>query len=353
MELRVARVFEGSRHAVARGVIEQFPDDDDLVKLNAEAYVGVLLTGPDGTPLGHLFGVHDEPLANHESTLEVMQTYAPLVASQMNRLILSERTEAMEEQLEQSRKLESLGVLAGGIAHDFNNLLAAIQGNAELAAPQASSTEVRSHLEMIRTSTHRAAELCRQMLAYAGHGRLYLEEFELEALIREVVLVLEGSLPRDVAMSLALAPEGDLVRADRAQLSQVVANLVNNAVDAMVGHAGSVMVRTGSMSCDQKYLSASLFSESSKPGTFSLHRGERQRQGHVRRGHGQHVRPVLLHEGRRSGSWLVHGTRSGQESLWRAACPHLAGSGDDGPGAPSGVRAFGGEGQERRYCGSP
>lgn len=86
-----------------------------------------------------------------------------------------ERTR-LEAHLQHAQKLESLGVLAGGIAHDFNNLLVAVLGNANLALTKLTPGEPVGHyLEDIEKAASRAADLCRQMLAYAGK-----EHFEVK-----------------------------------------------------------------------------------------------------------------------------------------------------------------------------
>src|SRR5207253_2163693 len=91
---------------------------------------------------------------------------------------ISERRRAEAEQrtieakLQQAQKLESLGVLAGGIAHDFNNLLTGVLGNVSLAAEEIpANSPAHCYLAQIEKTASRAAELCRQMLAYSGKGR--------------------------------------------------------------------------------------------------------------------------------------------------------------------------------------
>ncbi|MCZ7685516.1 MAG: PAS domain-containing protein [Sandaracinaceae bacterium] len=80
---------------------------------------------------------------------------------------------ALEAQVQHAQKLESLGILAGGIAHDFNNLLVGVLANADVALRKVGSgSPAAASLEQIRTAARRAADLCRQMLAYAGHAQL-------------------------------------------------------------------------------------------------------------------------------------------------------------------------------------
>jgi signal transduction histidine kinase len=92
------------------------------------------------------------------------------------------------------QKLESLGILAGGIAHDFNNLLMAILGNADLALFTLSdNSPARHNVEEIAIASKRAADLCRQMLAYSGKGRLIVRRHDLSAIIGELTQIIEAT----------------------------------------------------------------------------------------------------------------------------------------------------------------
>src|SRR5262249_26512996 len=132
------------------------------------------------------------------------------------------------------QKLESLGVLAGGIAHDFNNLLAAIIGNADLALldlpPRHPAAEATGH---IQAAARRAADLTRQMLAYAGKGRFVVQPLNLNAVIAEMASLLQTSITKNVAVRHRPAGRLPAVEADTAQISQVVLNLIVNAAEAI------------------------------------------------------------------------------------------------------------------------
>ena len=145
---------------------------------------------------------------------------------------ISER-KAFEEQLRQTQKLESLGVLAGGLAHDFNNLLTDIMGNASLVMEElpAGSTAHGRVQEVIQAG-ERVAELIRQMLAYAGKGRFVIEKLDLSALINDLVPLLRTSVPRKVEFGLRLEENPPPIEADRTQIQQLVMNLAINAGEA-------------------------------------------------------------------------------------------------------------------------
>lgn len=200
-----------------RGLIENSADAITLLSLNRD----ILFASPSiarilGYPLDELIGckadefIHPEDLASAARVVEeslrkpsVTVEFSSRIRHQdgswrymegvltnlldepgVNAIVanyrdVSERKEAetehrkLEEQMRHVQKLESLGVLAGGIAHDFNNLLMAILGNADLALLKLpSSTPARHNIQEISRASRRAAELCRQMLAYSGKASL-------------------------------------------------------------------------------------------------------------------------------------------------------------------------------------
>jgi PAS domain S-box-containing protein len=174
------------------------------------------------------------------------------------KLAESERL-ALERKLLEGQKLESLGLLAGGIAHDFNNLLTSILGNAgivRLALPPGNHVDLE--LDAIETGATRAAELCRQMLAYAGKGRFVVEAVDLSALTEGLVPLLEISIARKAVLHLALSRDLPAVMADATQLRQIVMNLVLNAVDAVAGRQGEIHVSTGTVRANRALLDAAV-----------------------------------------------------------------------------------------------
>jgi PAS domain S-box-containing protein len=156
-----------------------------------------------------------------------------------------EARERLEAQVQHAQKLESLGLMAGGIAHDFNNILTGVIGNAELAlrtVPEDSKTH--SHLERVMAATKRAAELTGQMLAYAGKSNLHQETFDLNSLLDEMTDLVKASVSKKVVFRAELLAQPALVRANRAQIGQLVMNLITNAAEAVGDGPGSVAVAT-------------------------------------------------------------------------------------------------------------
>jgi PAS domain S-box-containing protein len=148
-----------------------------------------------------------------------------------------------EERLRQAQKLESIGLLAGGIAHDFNNLLTVIMGNADVARTQCPGCKP---VRQILASSERAAELTRQLLAYAGKGQFIAETFNLTDLVSRCKELLASSVPRGVQLRFNLSPEDVVIRADPSQIERVLVNLVVNAGEAIPPQTdGCIEVGTG------------------------------------------------------------------------------------------------------------
>ena len=147
--------------------------------------------------------------------------------------------------MQEQQKSESLMVLAGGVAHDFNNLLTGILGNAELLAMQAPlDSPQRRAAEAIVIGAQRAADLVSKMLAYSGGGRVVAERVDLDALVREMVELLDASVARHCTLTYKSPGPLPLVETDPTQIRQVVLNLIINATEAVDEH-GVVTVETG------------------------------------------------------------------------------------------------------------
>jgi signal transduction histidine kinase len=150
-----------------------------------------------------------------------------------------------EEAIRYAQKLESLGVMAGGIAHDFNNLLVAVLGNAALArAELPAGSPALELLADIERAAEQASHLTRQLLAYAGKGKLEIAPLDVSLLAREVVGLLDVSIPKRIAIACDLADDLPAVTGDASQLRQVIMNLVLNAADAIGEDDGDVSIST-------------------------------------------------------------------------------------------------------------
>ncbi|HKD54954.1 MAG TPA: ATP-binding protein [Steroidobacteraceae bacterium] len=153
------------------------------------------------------------------------------------------RHEQVTAQLHQSQKLEALGTLAGGIAHDFNNVLGAVLGYGELALQHtAPGSAPRRYIDNIIVAANRARELVARILAFSRPGVGSTRPVSLQRIIDEVQSLTAASLPPGVALEVSLAAAPLATAGDAAQLHQMLANLVTNAVQA-VSAGGRVTVR--------------------------------------------------------------------------------------------------------------
>ena len=188
-------------------------------------------------------------------------------AIQLNIRDLTDRRK-FERELQETQRLESLGLLAGGIAHDFNNLLTGIMGTASLITGELRADDPwRIEIESILSASERAADLTRQLLAYAGQGRFVTEQVDLSGTVRDVVVLLKSSIPKTVDLKLDLAEHMPAVEADPGQMQQLIMNLVINAGEAIgEGSPGSIGIRTGQRELTAGDIRDSFVSEPVKPG---------------------------------------------------------------------------------------
>ncbi|PAW65564.1 MAG: hypothetical protein B9S34_10610 [Opitutia bacterium Tous-C1TDCM] len=182
----------------------------------------------------------------------------------------TEAKERIERKLAETAKLESLGVLAGGIAHDFNNLLTGVLGNASLLRLElAAQSPHLAAIGQIETAAHRAADLCKQMLAYSGKGRFVVKNVDLNRLITETARLLEISISKHTVLRFHLAPQLPAIEADETQLRQIVMNLVINASEAIGERSGVVALATGTTYLDSRYAATLRFEQTLPPGPYT------------------------------------------------------------------------------------
>ncbi|WP_214174449.1 PAS domain S-box protein [Geomobilimonas luticola] len=146
----------------------------------------------------------------------------------------------LEQQFQQAQKLESLGVLSGGIAHDFNNILAIIMGHCSLI--EMDYEKARDHVPEIEKAATRAAELCRQMLAYAGKAQFVQAQVNIGELVNEMVNMLRSTIKQNIEIQSTIDTDIPAIQADASQIRQVAMNLIINAAEAIGDAQGVVQV---------------------------------------------------------------------------------------------------------------
>lgn len=184
-----------------------------------------------------------------ERTMQVRNFEARILPSGVNEVQIIVRDNTIDKQHEESvlqaQKLESLGVLAGGIAHDFNNLLTGMLAQSSLAKVKLSKgLPAIDNIDKAILSAERAADLTRQLLAYAGKGKFQIAPLDLNQLIHDTTGLLQTALPSQAELHRVLDPELPLIEADRGQIQQVVMNLVINAVEALGENGGMIRIVT-------------------------------------------------------------------------------------------------------------
>ena len=149
-----------------------------------------------------------------------------------------------ERQFRQAQKMEAVGRLAGGIAHDFNNLLTVIMGYSHVLATELGRQHpLYGKIEETQKAGERAAMLVRQLLAFSRKQPLEPRHLSLNNVVANLEGMLQRLIGADIRLVISLDPGNGQVRADQAQLEQVLMNLVVNARDAML-NGGTLTIET-------------------------------------------------------------------------------------------------------------
>ena len=159
----------------------------------------------------------------------------------------------LEGQLQQAQRMEAVGRLAGGIAHDFNNLLSVINNYAEFGVEEASAdSRLREYFGEILASGQRAEILTRQLLAFSRKQVMQPDVLNLNAVVDGVTALLRRLIGEDIRLTVRTDRALHNVKADRAQLEQVLVNLAVNARDAMP-NGGELTIETANVQLDEGY----------------------------------------------------------------------------------------------------
>jgi PAS domain S-box-containing protein len=160
---------------------------------------------------------------------------------------------ALEDQLRQVQKMESIGRLAGGVAHDFNNILTGIGGYTELALGQLdAASPLREDLAEVMRLAKRAAELTRQLLAFSRRQPLAMQVLYLNDMVADTTKMLKRVLGEAIDLHFTPAPDLGNVRADSGQMEQILINLAINSRDAMPT-GGKLTIETANIELDADY----------------------------------------------------------------------------------------------------
>ena len=206
---------------------------------------------------------YELPLPDGPHWFELSVARKPMPAGEMPRFIAlardvterqqsEQQRQALESQLREAQKMESIGTLAGGIAHDFNNILAAILGNVALAREDvAAGHSVIASLDQINRAGLRARQLVQQILTFSRREHRVFSLQPLAPVVQETVEMLRATLPAGVRLDVVVPDAPMAVLGDSTQLQQVLLNLCTNAWQALPDPGGRIEVGFERQSLDE------------------------------------------------------------------------------------------------------
>lgn len=157
------------------------------------------------------------------------------------------KTEKLKEELFQSAKFNSLGYFAGGIAHEFNNMMQTIRGYSDLMRDLYQNDEkIQNYTQVIQEATQKGSNLTAGILAYAKQGQYYFEYLSLSDIVENTRVILKTNKLDKVKIEYKLSHENKEIVGDKAQLMQVILNLIKNA-SAACRDNGRIEITTDSL----------------------------------------------------------------------------------------------------------
>jgi PAS domain S-box-containing protein len=159
----------------------------------------------------------------------------------------------LENQLIQSQKMESIGILAGGISHDFNNLLTVILGHSEIALRKIKNTPITNDIEAIHTAGIKASKLTKQLLAFSRKQVYKPEIVDINSLINNIKKMIHRLIEEDILLEINITPDIPNIEADPGQIEQIIINLIVNARDA-INSNGEIHIKDKKIGIETKFL---------------------------------------------------------------------------------------------------
>jgi signal transduction histidine kinase len=236
---------EGIIHIESVDRLPPGPDKDHLAAAGLRGWTFVWRLGKYGsstTALG--FDALRAGITAQSAELGLLRMALDAVANVVMRDHLLQERARLETNLEQARRMETVGAFASGIAHNFNNIVGAILGHTEMAEGQlVSDGRPARNLKEIRRAGERARDLVDQILAFGRRGDVQRRPVSMKGLMAETISLLHVSLSPRIELAIGEVPDTAVVSGQHGQLQQVILNLCNNAAQAM-DQVGRVEIET-------------------------------------------------------------------------------------------------------------
>lgn len=206
-----------------------------------------------GELLGTFAIYHRTSVSPAEDEISLIQQASAFAGIAIERSKSEDERSELEQLLSQSQKMEAIGHLSGGIAHDFNNLLTPILIYTDmLKRSLPDNDKVRSQLDGIVKAAGKARDLTQQLLSFGRKQVMQMRVVDLNDIVMSFHSMVRRTLRENISISLQLANQPMVLRADSSKLEQVILNLALNAQDAIAAN-GSISFETGLVLVDDEF----------------------------------------------------------------------------------------------------
>ena len=226
-----SELAELTHSALGEFLVKDEQSDRETIESGRINRFDKILPAPDGS--SRIFDVIKVPIINNDGNKGILVVARDITSRKQ-----------LEAQLQQSQKMEAVGVLAGGVAHDLNNIIQTIMGAAGLATMKLESSHPAfRYVRQIDESCERAAAIISQLLIFSRRHDFTPEPLNINTVTSNLIKMLKRLIGEDISIQTDFAPDTVTVMADRGSMEQVVMNLVVNARDAMP-EGGTITIKT-------------------------------------------------------------------------------------------------------------